>query len=198
MEFEAFPKIPRLKRGVVITEKIDGTNAQVAITEDGRLFAGSRTRWVTPGGSVNGVQSDNYGFAAWVEEHKEELIKLGPGRHYGEWWGMGIQRNYGLTERRFSLFNSGRWSNPETRPACCGVVPVLYAGDFSSTVVDEQIARLMREGSHAAPGFMRPEGVVVYLPASGHLYKVLCEHDELPKGVTTRMEREIAAASGGE
>jgi hypothetical protein len=181
MEFEAFQKIPRLRRMCVVTEKIDGTNAQIGITEDGRIFAGSRTRWVTPGVAVNGVQPDNYGFAAWVEEHKEDLIKLGPGRHFGEWWGAGIQRNYGLPERRFSLFNRGRWADDAVRPACCDVVPLLFAGEFSSTVVDDCIRRLRVGGSLAAPGFDRPEGVVVYMASSGQLYKVLCENDNAPK-----------------
>ena len=35
--FEEFPKIHRLKRGCVITEKIDGTNAQVNFDEEGRI-----------------------------------------------------------------------------------------------------------------------------------------------------------------
>ena len=39
MEFEGFPKIARLSREIVVTEKIDGTNARVCITEDGRIFA---------------------------------------------------------------------------------------------------------------------------------------------------------------
>lgn len=175
MIFEAFPKIPRLKRGVVITEKIDGTNAQVAITEDGEVLAGSRSRWLTP-------KDDNFGFAAWVEANKPELLRLGPGRHYGEWWGAGIQRRYGLDHKRFSLFNSGRWSNPEARPSCCGVVPVLFAGDFSTDIVDEVVSLLRNGGSIAAPKFHNPEGVVVFLPASGHLYKVLCDNDSQPKG----------------
>jgi hypothetical protein len=179
MNFEAFPKIPRLKRGVVITEKIDGSNAQIGITDDGKVFAGSRSRWLQPG-----KETDNFGFAAWVEANKEDLLTLGPGRHFGEWWGAGIQRRYGLTEKRFSLFNSGRWSNGAhcQRPACCDVVPVLFAGDFSSTIVDEVVARLKANGSAAQPGFMQPEGVVVYLPASGHLYKVLCDNDNVAKG----------------
>jgi hypothetical protein len=177
MEFEAYNKIPRLKRGCVITEKIDGTNAQIAVTEDGRVLAGSRARWITPG-----KETDNFGFAAWVEDNRDELIKLGPGRHFGEWWGAGIQRTYGLSEKRFSLFNAGRWGNPESgRPACCGVVPVLFAGDFATDVVDEWVAKLAASGSYAQPGFSRPEGVVVYMPASGHLYKVLCENDHAPK-----------------
>jgi hypothetical protein len=79
----------------------------------------SRSRWITP-------DDDNFGFAAWVEANRDELLTLGPGRHFGEWWGSGIQRGYGLPkgEKRFSLFNVSRWG--ESRPACCHVVPVLY------------------------------------------------------------------------
>ncbi len=64
------------------------------------MFIGSRTRWIT-------AQDDNHGFARWVEGNKQELLKLGAGRHFGEWWGSGIQRGYGLQkgEKRFSLFN---------------------------------------------------------------------------------------------
>lgn len=174
-DFVPFPKISRLNRGCVITEKIDGTNAQVVITEDGDIFAGSRTRWITPG-------DDNFGFAAWVQERSEELLKLGPGQHFGEWWGLGIQRRYGLTERRFSLFNTGRWNNPESgRPECCHVVPVLYAGQFTSNAVNDAVARLRLEGSVAAPGFMDPEGVVVFHAASRQLQKVTCKNDESHK-----------------
>ena len=72
----------RLSRECVISEKIDGINAQILITESGGIFAGSRTRWITP-------EDDNFGFAAWVEENKEELIKLGVGRHFGEFYGRG-------------------------------------------------------------------------------------------------------------
>src|SRR5436305_1822690 len=100
IEFNAFPKIARLNRECVITEKIDGTNASILIDEDGVVMAGSRTRWITP-------ENDNFGFAKWVEANKSELMKLGVGHHFGEWWGSGIQRGYGLTkgEKRFSLFN---------------------------------------------------------------------------------------------
>lgn len=127
-EFKSFTKIPRLSREIVITEKIDGTNACIYIDETtNEMLVGSRTRWITP-------QSDNFGFAAWVEQNKEELYKLGPGYHYGEWWGKGIQRGYGLNERRFSLFNISRWisENPlETGyrlkvPNCCYVRQAIF------------------------------------------------------------------------
>jgi hypothetical protein len=175
--FVEFPKIPRLLRGCLVTEKIDGTNACVYVPEEvgGEMLFGSRTRWITP-------ENDNFGFAAWGHEHASKLWKLGPGTHYGEWWGKGIQRGYGLDERRFSLFNVHRWGAPEARPACCHVVPVLGKLDkFHSPFIDIALQRLRDYGSKAAPGFMRPEGVVIFHVAGGHLYKVTLENDEAPK-----------------
>ncbi len=175
--FVAFPKIPRLRRNAIITEKIDGTNAQIVVLEDGRVLAGSRNRWITP-------EQDNYGFARWVKEHEEELrTGLGVGQHFGEWWGLGIQRGYGLTEKRFSLFNVHRWNDKNPgRPACCGVVPLLAAGMLSDSLVNEALEKLRTGGSVAAPGFLRPEGIVTYFSASKSLHKTLLEGDELPKG----------------
>ncbi len=174
MEFIPFPKIARLNREVIVTEKIDGTNAQVVVTDSGEVLAGSRTRWITP-------ESDNQGFARWVAEHADELrTGLGIGQHFGEWWGAGIQRRYGLTEKRFSLFNTSRWTD-DVRPACCSVVPVLAVGGWGA--VSHAMHRLRFEGSVAAPGFMKPEGVVVFHAASGQLFKVTLEKDEAPKGV---------------
>lgn len=72
--FEEFQKIPRLKRNCVITEKIDGTNAQIHITDDGEMLIGSRSRYIT-------TKEDNYGFARWAEAHRDELLTLGAGRH---------------------------------------------------------------------------------------------------------------------
>lgn len=173
--FIEFQKIGRLKRGCVVTEKIDGTNAQVHITEDGRMLVGSRTRWITP-------EADNYGFARWCAENRDELMKLGPGSHFGEWWGQGIQRRYGLAEKRFSLFNTARWTDDAARPACCHVVPVLYVGDFDTLAIDNCLGPLRSSGSVAAPGFMQPEGVVVYHVATRTLFKRTLEKDEEPKG----------------
>ena len=183
--FVEFPKIARLNREVVVTEKLDGTNASVHVSEDGVVRAGSRTRWLTP-------EQDNYGFAAWVWDHAAELRDgLGPGRHYGEWWGQGIQRKYGLAEKRFSLFNVHRWADGATtrgfateRPACCHVVPVLGRPEslMAMFVINEALDQLRTHGSVAAPGFMKPEGIVLYHGASGQLFKVTLEKDEEPKG----------------
>lgn len=179
-DFKEFPKIPRLNRTVVVTEKIDGTNACVVVSdaptfEERIVTAQSRSRIITP-------DDDNFGFAAWVKENEATLRQLGPGHHFGEWWGCGIQRTYGLTEKRFSLFNTTRWGL--TRPVCCHVVPVLAIWN-GFQAVDMALAKLRAEGSIAAPGFMQPEGVVVYHGHSKTMFKVTLEKDEVPKGGTS-------------
>lgn len=175
-EFKEFQKIPRLARECIVTEKIDGTNGVVLITEEGDVHAGSRSRWITP-------DQDNYGFAKWVEGNKAELMKLGPGIHYGEWWGQGIQRNYSLTEKRFSLFNVSRWSDDAVRPACCHVVPVLTRDLFDTPALALKCLKALKEdGSVAAPGFMKPEGIIIYHVAGNLLFKKTIEKDEEWKG----------------
>lgn len=172
-EFEPFQKIARLKRGMVVTEKIDGTNGCLYIGEDGEFLVGSRTRWIT-------AADDNYGFARWAYENEKALRELGPGHHFGEWWGGGIHRGYGLGhEKRFSLFNVARWKGDQ--PSCVHVVPVLYEGDFSTETIDRLLSELASRGSVAAPGFMRPEGVVVYHPQSRTLFKKTIEKDDTGK-----------------
>jgi hypothetical protein len=223
MQFKKFSKIPRLSRDIIITEKIDGTNASILIinsrdfekahldveeafpffeeyclavnTQEDRefdlyLFAGSRTRWITP-------QRDNYGFARWVKENADELFKLGEGQHFGEWYGQGIQRKYGLQEKRWALFNVGKWVDikPETEvlppddkrcqcPKCCTVVPILYEGMFDTNVIEDILIELEGTSSHAVPGFKDPEGIVIYHKASGQLFKKTIKNDEKPKGQT--------------
>lgn len=190
LEFEEFPKIPRLRRDCIITEKLDGTNAAVRIVPvaevetdenavgrvgDYLIYAQSRSRFIKPG-------ADNFGFAAWVVANQEELVEgLGEGTHFGEWWGPGIQRGYNQKVKRFSLFNTTRWD--EAAPTCCHVVPTLYTGVFSDAAVESTINALRKNGSVAAPEFMKPEGIIVYHVASRHIYKVLLEGDELPKGL---------------
>jgi len=181
IEFEAWPKIARLNRNIVVTEKIDGTNAAVIITEDGEVAAQSRTRLITP-------EQDNYGFAGWVQRNAQPLADvLGPGRHFGEWWGNGIQRRYGLAEKRFSLFNTGRWHADSMdefyKVPGLGVVPVLYAGPFDQEAINYALFKLDTAGSVAAPGFMDPEGVVVYVAAARSMFKVTIKGDEAPKSV---------------
>lgn len=174
VQFVEFPKMARLSREIVVTEKIDGTNAQIHITDAGEMLVGSRTRWITP-------EADNFGFAAWAYQHRDELLQLGPGSHFGEWWGAGIQRRYGLSERRFSLFNVDRWE--QSRPSCCHVVPVLYRGVFDTFEIETALERLKFTGSIAAPGFMKPEGVVVFHLAGRVGFKKTLDNDAMPKSL---------------
>lgn len=173
IEFKDFGKIPRWSRDVVITEKIDGTNACIYIGENGEFLTGSRTRWITP-------DDDNFGFSAWAHDNKEELLKLGNGQHFGEWWGKGIQRNYGLNEKRFSLFNTSLW-NDDTKPACCHVVPVLYKGMLDEYCVNYAILHLENNGSKAAE-FSKPEGIIIYHVAANMYFKKTILKDEKHKG----------------
>lgn len=195
MKFTEFPKLSRLSREIIITEKIDGTNASIFINpkalEEGKddniiaqdenftMRAGSRTKWITP-------QSDNYGFAKWVQANAGELFKLGEGHHFGEWWGQGIQIGYGLKEKRFSLFNVERWDG-ELRPACCHVVPTLYKGNMDDLnhIVKVSLDNLKQYGSSAVPGFMKPEGIVIYHVAGNVGFKKTILKDETPKSLVT-------------
>lgn len=174
IEFEPFPKIARLSREVIITEKIDGTNACIVIGEDGLdIRYQSRNRFITP-------IDDNYGFAKWCENNREELLKLGPGRHFGEWWGQGIQRGYGLKEKRFSLFNTTRWSDDNIRPACCHVVPTIYRGIWYTGCECDAMDTLLC-GSIAAPGYTNPEGIILYHTHANVLFKKTFEKDATGK-----------------
>lgn len=226
LDFQPFDKMARLTRECIITEKIDGTNAQILViseTEraalvaaghadakpfpepcatvgDLHLYAGSRTRWIRPKQPGEKGDPDNYGFAAWVRDNATELVKLGAGRHFGEWYGRGINTGYGLTERRFALFNTSRWSPymvapsmggvTETLPdgtynciACCHVVPIIWQGNFDTRDTDNAIEMLRSHGSFAVPGFMKPEGIVVFHVAAGKLFKKTLENDASPKSV---------------
>lgn len=184
-EFQKFDKIPRLRTcTLVVTEKLDGTNGQVYVPEDPRdkVLVASRNRWIIPG-----KITDNYSFAEWVEANAEALRRLGPGRHYGEWWGAGIARGYGLTERRWSLFDSSRWTGklPEGLPSNVHVVPVLGVRQLwnaelgTARIIDEAILQLQLKGSVAAPGYRNPEGIVVRAGYHGQLYKFTLDGDAL-------------------
>lgn len=208
IQFKEFPKMGRFSRDFIITEKIDGTNGSVFIQhialepliDDGRgnminipdphiistsedgfytMRVGSRTKWITP-------FDDNYGFGNWCKTNANDLFKLGEGHHFGEWWGSGIQRGYGLQkgEKRFSLFNTVRW-NTEEKPECCHVVPILTSGNFNTINinVENSLNTLKENGSIAAPGFMKPEGIVIFHLAANIGFKKTIEKDESPKSL---------------
>lgn len=216
-DFPKFSKIYRFRRECIITEKIDGTNGLVRIEDlgiipestpfpnDGDVFyepltgttfiktadtvytvrAGSRNRWLT-------TDKDNYGFASWVAGNAADLVQLGPGHHYGEWWGAGVQRRYGMDRKIFSLFDAHRWVGnvPEnTPPECVSVVPILTQGVMGDETINAALQWLETKGSVASflesegEHFMRPEGIIVYHLQTRNRYKILIENDDVPKGL---------------
>lgn len=165
--FEEWPKIQRYRKvRALVTEKIDGTNAQIYIPEDPTepLLAGSRNRWLQPTATSGIKGSDNFDFASFVARNSDSLRRLGPGRHFGEWYGAGIGRHYGLTGHRLALFNVDRYVKdglPEGLPSNVELVPTLYHGEFNPVTIDEAILKLYSQGSVAVPSFKDPEGVVI-------------------------------------
>jgi hypothetical protein len=198
--FIPFPKLPRFFRDTIVTEKIDGTNAAVIVVSEGTyrgdldpssyvvapdgsaVLAQSRKRIISPGKAT-----DNFGFAAWVHEHAAELAGLGVGHHYGEWWGQGIQRGYGLEEKRFSLFNPD-YDLSGVPAGLVHTVPVLVASHDPAAAVRAGLQILRTDGSYAAAGFEDPEGVVAYHTASGRMFKATLEGDAQPKSIARDTE----------
>jgi hypothetical protein len=198
IEFQEWPKTSRFFRDIVITEKIDGTNAAVgikAVQSEGnhdeygltypvvngqtyQLYAQSRNRLIKPG-------QDNAGFAAWVTTNAYELaVHLGEGLHFGEWWGSGIQRGYGLQkgEKHFSLFNTHRFENiQEDSNDLVRCVPVLYQGPMAEKQITASLDNLQSHGSWANHGFKNPEGVCVYHTASRLVQKVTLDNNDAGK-----------------
>lgn len=223
-EFRPFPKIARLRRPIIVTEKIDGTNGAIRIEpvdvdsdasagdplwqdpnllrvvmdeegEQAALYAQSRRRLIAPGKST-----DNHGFAAWVRHYAAPLAAiLGPGLHFGEWYGRGIQRGYGIEKEEghngkfFALFNVGRWQDKNhndlvTFGAVPGLTTVPWLAEASTLgagAVDTALRLLDRSGSYATgtgPRHEPAEGVVVYHAHSNTLFKQTFENDEAGKG----------------
>jgi hypothetical protein len=171
-EFTSFDSIERFDQHVTITEKIHGTNAQVFVGDESCVYAGSRNRWLSP-------EDDNFGFASYVQEHAVEIAeKLGVGQHFGEWYGSGINGGYGMKERRFVLFHP-RFRDLPSLPPRMDLIPVLYEGPFTPSIVDDTMERLKGEGSRLVRGYMHPEGVVVRFNRTGVMMKKVFQQEDV-------------------
>lgn len=223
IEFQPFPKIARLSREITVTEKIDGTNAAIGVApiwgdQEARarkladpavvatavidddlyaVYAQSRKRLIRPGKG-----NDNHGFAGWVVDNAPVLAAvLGPGLHFGEWYGRGIQRGYGTSLEEgaggkfFALFNTKRWTYEDGHhplvelsevPGLTTVPVLAWASTFNMAVVESALRGLEATGSYVTggEGFDQPEGVVVYHKHSNTLFKRTFENDEAGKGQT--------------
>jgi hypothetical protein len=198
IEFYGQGKTPRLFRDIIITEKIDGTNSSIRIlpTSDYSPLQGTSTVYLNGEKYYVHAQSrnrlirvgdDNFGFAAWVWNNADALADiLGPGTHFGEWWGKGIRRGYAADGKRFSLFNAHRWENLDTVVGEIPVraVPVLYQGMFSEDAILDALGELRHFGSKAEHAFPNPEGICIYHTQSKRTYKVTLDNNDKGKWET--------------
>jgi hypothetical protein len=58
----------------------------------------------------------------------------------------------------------------------------MWAGNMCEEAIYNCLYRLTLGGSLAAPGWSRPEGIVIYHTAGGYLFKKTIDGDERPKG----------------
>lgn len=73
--------------------KLDGTNAGIQVSKDGKVQAQSR-------GSLITSEKDNMGFACWVNDNREYFTGLACDQHmtiFGEWAGKGIQKGTAIS-----------------------------------------------------------------------------------------------------
>lgn len=176
--FKSFPKIPRLSNETfTISEKVDGSNGLIFIRIDpgysSVMVAGSRSRWLYNDGTETW---DNFGFGRWVRDNKDSLWGLGAGYHFGEWYGQGINRNYGLKDRKFMLFDAKRYQGMHVFPEIVQMERVFAANvsfDILMYTIDHVINDLYRDGSSIVRGYMKPEGIIVRSDLTNKVYKVL-------------------------
>lgn len=195
-EFKSWGSTPRENKNKTITEKIDGTNACLVIT-NGKVIAQSRKRIITP-------EDDNYGFARWAYENAGALMDtLGYGYHYGEWYGEGIQKNpLGIEGKRFALFHPTKYNegNGYILEKVDGLetVPLLHHGQCDVWTIPNIMQDLDTYGSKVKgakttpvyiPGTdefffnqaARPEGIIIWNNETRTRTKMLLDNDAFHK-----------------
>lgn len=198
--YRPYPKTSRLFSPVVVTEKVDGTNGCIMITdspsslcasfpwndspswveipgrgmEDGKVWvsAGSKSRLLDPSS-----KGDNFGFCKWVHANAYLLFQdLGVGVHHGEWAGKGIQRGYGLENKKFFLFNTRRFKDAEFMTPDLHTVPVLYEGEYYGTLPYDMEQELSLTGSRVnclSSTSIRSEGICIFWSHDNTIKKVV-------------------------
>lgn len=155
-----------------------------------KVYAGSRTRWLTP-------EDDNYGFAKWVDQNAQTLIEfLGEGRHYGEWAGPGINSGEGLKQKTFVLFEPWRYTAGKYEvvlPDDIKFVPIFNIPICEEISIYDYINIIMgdlkNKGSFLVPGYMFPEGIVITINGQ-RFKKTFAQEDVTWKPKKERLVRE--------
>ncbi len=197
-EFKAWGSTPRENKNKTITEKIDGTNACLVIT-NGKIVAQSRKRIITP-------EDDNYGFAKWAHANAGVLFDtLGYGYHYGEWYGEGIQKNpLGIEGRRFALFHPTKYNEANgydlSKVDGLETVPLLHHGQcdvwtipdimsdldiYGSKVVGAKRTKIVRDlgdgYTYEIDKAATAEGIIIWNNETRTRTKMLLENDAYHK-----------------
>ena len=216
--YASFPSIERLENiYCVISEKVDGTNGLIEINEvfpvgepkEIQIRFGSRNRYIT-------FNNDNADFANFFRHYEarfkdvaadiilKELEVSGetltecqeqyPLRIYGEWFGSGIQRGYGLKDKFFMPFSTFYAEKLIEYQVPNIVKPnIMYTGKFNKLTADMCMNTLAIHGSGIIKDYKRPEGIVIHFPKYNFRLKQTfegskweqsipkAEHDKKPK-----------------
>lgn len=142
---------------VIVTEKLHGANARY-LYHAGKMFIGSRTRWLKPEASNIWSRALTDEMRTWCEAHPDTTL-------FGEIYGPVQSLKYGLTEPTFSAFaalHRDVWVDlgelsASLSNAAVKLAPVLYVGPYNF----EYIANLAEADSRAGPPGHMMEGVVI-------------------------------------
>lgn len=142
---------------VIATEKVHGANGRY-LWHDGKMFIGSRSRWLKPDAVNDWSRALTPEMRAWLEEHPDTIL-------FGEVYGPVQSLKYGLSEPRFAAFaalNNDQWVNlpdlfASLDAAGVGRVPIVYSGCFDF----DAIKSLAETDSRLGPAGHMMEGLVI-------------------------------------
>ena len=174
----AYPKYPKTHRleniNCIISEKVDGTNGLIhgiydSKTESFKVKFGSRTRYLNP----EVKDGDNFGFASFYLPYKklfkklfnslrEEHSDLCDIKIYGEWFGKGIQRGYGLENKYFMPFNKYYAAFLQQGSIPNIIEPYIFCEcKYNIQESLDAMSLLRANGSYLIPGYDNPEGIII-------------------------------------
>jgi hypothetical protein len=146
-----------------VTEKIDGTNIRVMLSESGEVSFGGRSNAAQIPGDlfqylIRTFQQDRLKTTLWIDEAQEVIL-------FGEGYGPGIQKGGGLyrADKAFILYDvlvAGKWwldqAAVEGIAAKLMIDPVPYLGRMTL----DQIVERVRSPHPSRLGTAMAEGVV--------------------------------------
>lgn len=155
---QRYPDVIQPGERVVVTEKLHGSNARY-VFHDGKMFIGSRSRWLKPDVTTPWHQAMTPEMVRWLEGNPDVIL-------FGEIFGPVQSLKYGLSEPRFAGFaalaTEDIWVDQDDlfhSLLHAGIyhAPVLLSGAFDF----EEVKALAEGDSAAGPAGHMMEGVVI-------------------------------------